>query len=175
MQPSCASEPVSTKQDRRDVPPERTEFFSPDKKLVFVVSSSDSWNTNKALGELFVIDGKNRKLLWSRSLAQRYGPRFALLNNAGTTLLLDEWINVKSDFAVMILSRDNKELARHTFEAVRNVLDVSLEKVIKLSKHGWWISAPPKLGAEGKTAAVQAAGKILVIDLSDGNMFLAKE
>jgi hypothetical protein len=65
-------------------------------------------------------------------------------------------------------------VARCTFDAVREVLNESLTKVIDHSKHGWWISAPPKLEPDGKTATVETAGKILVIDLGNGKLSLGK-
>src|SRR5262245_9840853 len=87
--------------DRITLPPASREFTSPSGKFVLVVSTKDSWKSPRATGELFSA-GANRTLLWSRELPQEYGPRFALVNDQGTVLMLDEWINVNTRYAILV-------------------------------------------------------------------------
>jgi hypothetical protein len=158
--------------DRITLPDTTREFVSPSGRFAFVVSTKDGWKSLRGTGELFAVNGPNRTLLWSRALPQQFGPRFALLNDRGTSLMLDEWINVSTGFAVLILDRDNQQVAQHSTDAVQAVLQVPIAQVVEVAKHGWWIQAPPVLAPSGDVALVQSAGKQLAIRLDTGSLSL---
>jgi hypothetical protein len=164
---------VSTPTDRITLPPPRREFVASSGHYVLVVSTRDNWKSARGTGELFSVAGSARTLIWTRELPQELGPRFALVNDAGTVLLLDQWINVSTKYAVLILDRDNRMVAQHSTEDVRAALQVPMNEVTRMAKHGWWISAPPTLTPAGDFGRVEAAGKLLTIRLSDGHLSIS--
>jgi hypothetical protein len=151
-------------------PPAREEFFSPDRTYVFVLSTPDNWESRKAVGELFHVAADTRKLLWTRPLPHEFRPRYVLVGSKGQVLLLDEWVNIKSRYAVMVLNREDHLVAQHDFDAVQKVLGVPVARVVEMARHGWWIMSPPILDASGERTRVEAAGKVLTIRLSDGHL-----
>ena len=158
--------------DRITLPPLQEVFFSTTKNYMFVVSTPDQWKSMKSFGELFEIGGENRKPLWRKALPHNFRPRFVVVSDKGGVLLLDEWINVKSPYAVMVLDRGNNVVAQYQFDEVQKFLDVAGPVIVKMAKHGIWITSPPKLDGSGEAALVEAAGKVFVIRLSDGNLSL---
>lgn len=155
-------------------PPVREEFFSPARDYVFALSTPDHWKSSKSVGELFQVAGNTRNLLWTRPLPHEFRPRYVLVGSTGHVLLLDEWINVSSRYAVMILDRDSQLVAQYDFDSVQRVLGVPVSKVTEMARHGWWIMSPPTLEPSGERARVGAAGKVLTIRLSDGDLSLAQ-
>jgi len=159
--------------DKITLPDVRREFVSPSSRYIFAVSTRDNWKYLRGTGELFSVSGSVRKLLWSRELPQQFGPRFVLVSDLGAVVMVDEWINVKTGYAVLIVDRDNRQVAQHGTDDVQAVLQVPINQIVQLAKHGWWISAPPILNASGNVALVKAAGKILAIRLSDGRLSIS--
>ena len=152
------------------MPEARREFAAPAGRFVFVVSTPDNWKSPHPEAQLFAVTGSARSLLWSRQLPQQFGPRFVVVNDAGTVLMLDEWINVNTKFAVLIVDRSNQTVAEHSTDDVQAALRVPMNQVVQMAKSGWWITAPPESSPTGDIARVQAAGKILTIRLSDGRL-----
>jgi hypothetical protein len=161
--------------DRIPLPPVREEYFSPSGSYMFVVSTADDWKSMQSSGDLFSIDGGTRKLLWSRVLPQNYRPRFVLVGNQGEVLLLDEWMNVKSPYAVVVLDNKNHVIAQYDFDAIQKILDIPEAKIVRMAKHGWWITSPPKLNASEGIALIEAAGKIVTVRLHDGRLSLKQQ
>ena len=160
--------PQRTTDDRITLPPVRKEWQSPGGTYLFAVSTPDNWRSFFATGELFSLDGSSRRLLWSAKLAQRYGPRFVLVSDSGTVLMLDEWMNVTSPYAVVIVDRANRSIAQHSTDAVQAAVQVPLNRIVELAVHGPWISAPPRFDGTGERVLVGAGGKTLIVRLSDG-------
>jgi len=158
--------------DRISLPPLQEEFYSPNQRFKFVVSTSDGWKSRRSTGALFKQDGKTYTLLWRRKLPHSYRPRFVLVGKAGEVLLLDEWINVTSPYAVMLLDRDNLVIAQHDFDAVQRVLGIPGAAIVRAARYGVWMTQPPELAATGDVALVKSAGKVLGISLLDGHLFL---
>ncbi|MBW4482483.1 MAG: hypothetical protein KME14_08065 [Tildeniella torsiva UHER 1998/13D] len=168
-QPMLNVKQVSTA-DRISLPPVRGEFSSPNQRYVLVLSTPDDWQSKHAIAELFEQEGTQRNLLWSRSLAHEYGPRYAIVGSQGNVLLLDEWINVKSRFAVVVLSRENQPLAQYDLDTIQEVLAVPMSEVVQRATRGWWITSPPTLNSSGDQAFIETAGKHLVVDLQTGSL-----
>ncbi len=156
--------------DRIPRPPTLVESTSPDGQYAFVVSSPDNWKSKHAVGELYRVTDGSKRLLWRRHLPQEFGPRFALVGQQGQVLLLDEWINVMSRYAVMILSLTNQVVAQHHFSDVQRVLKVPSAEIVKRARYGAWITSPPMLDPSRQTVTVEAGGKVLSVHLSDGHL-----
>jgi len=165
MQPAV-SQAASVVSDRIDHPPLRREFDSPDRRFRLVIETADRWRTQTPTAQLF--EGGATAPRWSRVLQQHYGPRYALVNNAGSVLLLDEWINITSPLALMLIDADNQVRATHAFDAIVAALGVPPRQVSAQARHGTWISAPPQLAADGRSVRVASGGRTLVIALDKG-------
>lgn len=122
----------------------------------------------RTTASLWELSGASRKLLWTRDLSHRPRPRFALVGNDGRVVLLDEWLGLRSELAVMLIDTNNRTLATHDLETVRAALDVPIAALAPKARHGAWMQAPPTLGASGETVEVAAADRVLVISLRDG-------
>jgi len=160
--------------DRIPTPPVQATFSSPAGNYIFLLSTPDNWKSKKAVGELFhIVDGA-RTRLWTRTLPHEFGPRFVVVGNSGEVLLLDEWINVKSRYAIMIIDPGNKLVAHHDFDAVQRVLGVRGADIVKKARHGIWITSHPILDGSGEMVSVETADTELTIHLSDGRISLPK-
>jgi hypothetical protein len=159
-----------TEADRIELPPESREFTSPSGAYTFVVSTPDNWQSLRGQGELTSTADGNRVVLWSHGLPQQFGPRFALVDDQGTVVMFDEWINISTPHAIWLVDRAGRDIARHSTDAVQSVLQVPMDEVVKLARHGWWIAAPPNLDAAGEAALVETAGKTLSVQLSSGTL-----
>ena len=168
-QPANVSAP-QTEPDFIAFPPTHQEFSSPDGKYVFVLSTVDNWTSKQAIGELFEGGDEGRQSLWQYTLPHEYGPRYVLVSSQGQVLLLDEWINIASRQAVMLLSRENAVLAKYSFDTLQKILAVPRASIVAMARYGWWIASPPTLDQSGETAKVETAGKVLVIDLENGEL-----
>lgn len=160
--------PQRTTDDRITLPPVRKESQSPGGTYVFAVSTPDNWRSFFATGELFSLAGSSRRLLWSARLAQRYGPRFVLVSDSGVVLMIDEWMNVTSPYAVVIVDAANRPIAQHSTDTVQAALQIPMNRIVEMAAHGPWISVPPRFDGTGERVLVGAAGKTLIIRLSDG-------
>ena len=154
--------------DRIALPHARREFTSPSGRFVFVVSTPDAWKSLRAVGELLSITKSGRTVLWSRALPQQFGPRFVLVSDAGSVLMLDEWINVKTPYAVLLIDRDHRTVKQYGTDALIEAVRVPARDVVRQARHGWWISALPTQDAAGDGARVETAGKMLTIRFADG-------
>jgi hypothetical protein len=156
-------------------PPVRAEYASATGKYIFVVATSDNWQTRRSSGSLYETAKPGPRLLWTRALPHEWRPRHVVVSDAGNVLLLDEWANIASRVAVMLLSRANHVIAVHDYAAILRVLEMPAAKVARAATLGTWIQAPPAVVGDGSTVTVAAAGKVVGIDLSDGRLFVAPQ
>ncbi|MFB2893355.1 hypothetical protein ACE1CI_10620 [Aerosakkonemataceae cyanobacterium BLCC-F50] len=168
QEPLSFSQIVDT--DSIALPPAQEAFYSTDRNYVFVLSTPDNWKSKQAEGQLFQVNANRRKLLWTRRLPHEYRPRYVLVGNRGQVLLFDEWINVKSRYAVMELNRENRLVFEYDFDAIQKVLGVPEARIVEMARYGWWIGSRPTLDTSGETARVEVAGKILTINLNSGHL-----
>jgi hypothetical protein len=122
----------------------------------------------RATASLWELQAPSRKLLWTRELAHRPRPRFVLVGDAGQVVLLDEWLNLRSELAVMLIDKHNRVVAVHGLEAVRTALDVPIAALAPRARHGAWMQATPVVKAQADAVEVAAADRVLVISLRDG-------
>lgn len=169
---SAAQAEAQLADDAIDLPPVHQVVTSPNQLFLLVLQSPDGWATPQPTAALYSLDDRQCQRLWQRSLPQSYGPRFALVSNSGTTLLLDEWINVASDYAVFLLDPAGQLIAQHSFDQVAAMLPLSRAEIVERSRFGWWIAATPVLLTDGQQAQVDTAGQHLLIDLDNGQLRL---
>lgn len=152
------------------LPPAVREFSSPGGAFSLRVRAQDDWKTAAAVGELRALKSGDSRLLWRRELPQHYGPRKALVSDRGETLLVDEWINVLSANALLLVDRDDRVIARYAADQVFAVLGVPARDFAALAREGPWLSDGPALSADGRHAIIHAGGRTLEIRLSDGRL-----
>lgn len=150
------------------LPAASSVHVSPSGRYRFEIATPDGWKSKHAEARLYRTDGGRRELVWQGMLPQEYGPRFVLVAPDGEVLMFDEWINVKSRFAVVILYPRDGHLVTHDFDDVQAALGVPPAQLVRTANHGWWIAAPPALGEHGDVAVVPAAGKRLAVSLKTG-------
>jgi hypothetical protein len=151
--------------DRISHPPVRQSFAAAPYELV--VSATDDWRTPLAHIELY----KDETLLWQKNLPHGYGPRFALVNTQGQAVLFDEYINVGSPYAIMLMDVSGTEVVQYSFDDIKQWLaDVALSDITRQSFSGLWISAAPVLDAGGDRALVKTGGTTLELDMTTGQL-----
>jgi hypothetical protein len=153
-------------------PPAHQAIVSPNQSHILVLQSQTGERPQHSIATLYKADGTLCQPQWSQSLPQEYGPRFVLVADDGYTVLLDEWINVASDYAVMVLDPAGQVVSRHSFDAVAAVLRTSRADIVEAARYGWWISSAPILSRDGQAVQVNTAGKRLRIRLTDGRLSL---
>ena len=137
----------------------------------FVVTGADEWQTPVATGQMYQGDS----LLWEKPLPQQYGPRFVVVGERGQVLLVDEFINVASPYALMLLDAAGEPVATYAFEDIQQVLSVSAADLTRQATSGWWVSAAPQLrqledSTAGEAVLISAGGTYLVVNLSAGEL-----
>lgn len=155
-------EPAAT--DRIALPPVRQTFTNGPYQLV--ISAEDQWQTPTTTAQLY----EGSTLRWQTDLPHEYGPRFALVSPSGQVLLLDEFINVASPYALTLINPAGEVVMQRSFDTVQKALDVSPAALTQEATGGWWISAPPRLNASGNRALVQTGGTTLEINLTTGEL-----
>ncbi|MBR0567290.1 hypothetical protein J5J83_14300 [Azoarcus sp. L1K30] len=151
-------------------PPESETRASPSGTFVLelALQPQGSPHAPRATATLLRIDASARKVLWTRTLPHRPRPRFVLVGDGGQVVLLDEWLNVRSDLAVMVIDRHNEILAQLDLEAVRAALGVPIADLAPHARYGLWIQTPPTINQQGDAVEVAAADRVLSIRFSDG-------
>ena len=96
-----------------------------------------------------------------------------MVNDEGQVLLVDEWINVKSRRALTLIDHQNHVVAEHAYEALQATLGVPGPEIVRLSRHGYWLQAAPRLDQAGGHALLQGGGKLLSVDMTTGALSLA--
>jgi hypothetical protein len=162
--------PRVTTGDYLAVPPTREEFSSPAGNYVLVLSTRDNWQSQRSLAELWHSAPATRQRLWMRLLPHEFRPRYVVVGPNGEVLLLDEWINVRSRYAVMLLDAQNHVLAQYGFDSIQRILGVPAAEIVAKARHGWWITSPPAVEGGGDRARVETAGRQLFIRLRDGHL-----
>lgn len=163
--------------DRLTKPPEKNEQLSRNKQYLLVVQSDRNWKTPHPGAFLYKLDYSDKiqykSLLWHGRLPQYYGPRYMLISPFGQALLLDDWVNVKSHYAIYLIHGNPRRITSYTLDDIIDVLDMPPASIGAFAKGGsWWISAPPELTSNGNKVYIPTAGKILITDLESGRLTL---
>ncbi|MEO0824952.1 MAG: hypothetical protein AAFW84_15270 [Cyanobacteria bacterium J06635_15] len=164
--------PPETGDDVMPLPPTEQTVVSASGQYILEITASDGWDSTRAIAALYRNSANQdaRELLWQRSLPQSYGPKYAVVSNQGQVVMLDEWINVASPYAVMVFDQNDNLLSQTSFDRLQTLLAVPRRQIVDQAMQGWWISAPPKLNTESAAVTVKTAGKQLIIDLTTGEL-----
>jgi hypothetical protein len=152
------------------VPPAVREFASPSGAFTLRISSADNWKTPVAAAELDALNSGASKVVWRRELPHHYGPRKALVSDQGDALLVDEWINILSRYALTVVDRNNRIVAQYAADDIFAVLGIPARDVSALAREGPWLSAGPTLSTDGKLALIETGACTLEIRLADGRL-----
>lgn len=167
--PTLQAQPVPTKAaDRISLPPARREFASPSGRYLLAITSDDSWQTRRTTGALLDRSGTLPFLCWRQPLPQTQGPRHVLVTDQGASVLIDDWINVPSPHALVLVNRDGQQLASFSIDALITLLAVPRRTVAAHGRLGIWLSAPPVLSADGGQLWLASGGRQLILRLADG-------
>ena len=164
-----SSEDGDARDDVVPLPELRREYISGNGQYRLSIVTLDNWRTPRAIGELMKTEGSGAPL-WRRTLPQNYGSKYAVVSDQGVSVMLDEWHNVKSPYAVVMFDLDGRILAQHDVEAVREVLGIELHELTAAARRGWWLASAPSVTEDGTAVTVKAGGRILTIDLIMGEM-----
>jgi hypothetical protein len=155
--------------DRIDTPPVRREFPSPAGHYRLRIESLDGWRSPQPQASLARRRADGRyDTLWTRPLPHHHGPRAALVSDAGQVLLVDEWINVRSRHALVLLDATARELLHATHDQVLAALGVTLDALANQARLGPWLTRAPELTANPLHARIAAGGRVLRVELRSG-------
>lgn len=156
--------------DRISLPAETREFRSPSDRYVFTLTTADHWKSRQAIARLSFRSGTELKNRWEKVLPQERGPRHVWVVDSGAVVLMDEWINIPSRHAVMLLAPDGRELADYGIDDIVRLLGVSRRTVADHGKLGIWMSSEPAVSDDQNSVIFRSAGRRLVLRLNDGGL-----
>lgn len=157
-------------QDKKSRPPASRRFSSESGAFELEVTGADHWKTAQAHAEMFAVAPSGRRSAWSTPLPQRYGPALALVADNGGALLVDEWINTPSPYALMVIAPDGKTVCSHSMNDIAAASGVSSAQLAASAAAGPWRSARPIYLAKQDAVLIEAAGVRLHVDLKTGKL-----
>lgn len=137
--------------------------------LILTLGQAEA-GTQRTTASLFETLGDRCQQVWSHTLPHSYGPRLALVNDSGTVVLLDEWINVASPRAIVLMGVDGVVKSQHGFDDIVEVTGQSRAEVVNQAAQGVWLGGTPKLNRTGTQLSIPTAGGQLTLDLATGEM-----
>ena len=173
MADASSSDSAAISADARVLPPVRRDFRSLSDKFDLTLTSADNWNTPQATAELAEIKGAERRVVWRRTLPHELGPRLAMVTDGGAVILFDEWINVPSRHALMLIDSGSRTLADYSIDQLISALGVPRAGIAANAKLGVWLSGQPTLSGDGATVRLRAGGRDLQLNLADGHLSVA--
>ena len=148
--------------DRMDLPPLERRFGS---GFVLTVKTLDGWKT--PLGRATLVDARG-EVKWERELPHHHGPRRVLVTKGGQVLLVDEWINVLSRYALTLIAPSGVTVAQYSGEQIISKLGVARAAIRLNARLGLWMTTEPRL--VGDAVFFEAGGRRLVLGLADGQL-----
>lgn len=171
----AAEQPAkSVASDRIVLPPARREFRSADRTFLLVVETADEWKSPYPSARLYRTGPGQPVLRWTRMLTQQYGPRDAIVSGDGHVLFVDEWINVTSRWALLLIDVDNRVVVTHDHKAVVDALAAPQAEIAAHARRGTWITDGPTLSPDGRSARIAAGGRMLVVSFQDGRLSVTR-
>lgn len=155
------------------LPSTERRFVSPNAKYVFEVFTVDSWKSQTPSGRFIELGCGQEKVVWTGGLPHEYGPRFVIVGNNAKVLLVDEWINVKSRYALTIFDPYSVSMRHYHFDHLQKILKVPVARIVEQAKTGWWVTKPPRAGPCGVIVRIETAGKILEVNLKTSDIDVA--
>lgn len=83
-------------------------------------------------------------------------------------MLIDDWINVPSPHALVLMGHSGQQLASYSIDALIALLGVSRRTVTAHARLGIWLSAAPALSPDGSHLVLDSGGRQLILRLADG-------
>ena len=163
-----------TSDDSIILPPTWRTFVSPDGKYVFEVFTVDSWKSQTPNGRFAELGSGQENVVWTGGLPHEYGPRYVIVGNNAKVLLIDEWINVKSRYALTIFDPYSVSIRHYDFDYLQDILKVPVARIVEQANSGWWVTAPPQTGPRGVIVQIETAGKILEVNLETSEVYVAQ-
>lgn len=161
---------ASSGQDEKSRPPASRRFASANGDFQLDVTSPDNWKTSRAHAEMFAVASSGRRSVWSTALPQRYGPALALVSSNGGVLLVDEWINTPSPYALMVLAPNGETVGSHSMNDIAAASGLSPAQLAASAASGPWRSAQPIYEAGQGVMLIEAGGVRLHVDLKTGKL-----
>ena len=93
-----------------------------------------------------------------------------VVTDSGAVVLMDEWINVPSRHALMLLAPNGNELAHLGIDGLVRLLGVPRRTVSDHGRLGIWMSSAPALSADGRAVIFASGGRQLMLSLADGQV-----
>jgi hypothetical protein len=153
--------------DRIDRAPVERKTASASGRYTLTVVAVDGWKTPRTSAILTDVTGRVR---WRIALPHEGGPRAMLVNDKGTVLFIDEWINVIPRHALMIVAPTGKIIGDHAGETILSMLNVPRRTIGDLARVGPWRSSDAVLAADGQSASLKSGGRTVRISLVDGSV-----
>jgi hypothetical protein len=145
--------------DRVTHPEESRKFVSPNGRYELVVQTFDHWKTRESVAILW----KAGKQVWRQTLPHSHGPRRVTVTDMGVSILLDEWVNIRSDHAVMIVSKEGRPVRSWSFDDVQMLLELPVEEINAKAEWGWWLGGEEVLDVD--CLSVPTGGSHLIVDV----------
>lgn len=152
--------------DRIDLPPVERKFSSAT-GFSLTIRTRDGWKTPRAWATL---ENASGAVMWERELPHHLGPRRAFVTSSGQVLLVDEWINVLSRYALTLVAPAGVTMVQYSGEQVISLLAVPRVAITAHARDGLWITEGPGLAAGGKLVEFKAGGRVLALALGDGRL-----
>ncbi|MBE9113933.1 hypothetical protein IQ273_31680 [Nodosilinea sp. LEGE 07298] len=130
----------------------------------------EATGTRRTTASLFEMRGDRCQQVWSQTLPHSYGPRLALVTDAGTVVLLDEWINVASPYAMTVLGPNGAIAAQHSFDDIVEVTGQTRAEVVEQAAQGFWLTGEPEIADDGSQVLIPAADGQITLDLATGEL-----
>ena len=148
--------------DRIDLPPLERRFGS---SFVLTVKTLDGWKTPLARATLADARGGVK---WEQELPHHHGSRRVLVTQSGQVLLVDEWINVLSRYALTLIAPSGVTVAQYSGEQLISALGVPRAAIRLHARLGAWMTVEPRM--DGDSVVFEAGGRRLVLRLADGQL-----
>lgn len=157
-------------QDALPMPPALRHGASPagDYHLVLTLAEVDGRRYTTA--SLYEATEAVCQPVWSQPLPHSYGPRLAMVSDTGTVVLLDDWINVASPRAIVVLDRAGEVMAQHSFDDIVAATGQSRAEVVDQAAQGFWLAGNPEINRAGSHLSIPAAGGQLTLNLATGEI-----
>jgi hypothetical protein len=161
-------------QDKKARPPASRRFTSESGAFQLEVTSSNNWRTSQAHAEMFAVASSGRRSVWSIPLPPRYGPALAVVADTGGALLVDEWINTPSPYALMVIAPDGNTVRTHSMNDIAAASGLPPAQLAASAASGPWMSARPIYLARQRAVLIEAAGIRIHVDLTTGQLSRVK-
>lgn len=165
---------ASRSQDQIELPAQTREVVSANGRFRLVIEALDRWQPLGAQASLQHLQGGVAATVWAQPIPQQLGPRGALVADDGRVLMIDERINVRSRYALMLFNTQGSVVATHDFDALMRAAQASNDDIKAHARNGTWMGLPATLAAGSTVAHVPFAGRVLAVSLANGSLSIVR-